>query len=64
MRKELVDIVCCPDCKAPLELKDAETDEHGDVVRGTLLCKPCSFGFPIEDGIPNLLPKASHLGRA
>lgn len=61
MRKELVEIVCCPDCKARLELKGATEDDHGDVVSGVLHCKPCAFDFPIEEGIPNLLPKEYHV---
>lgn len=61
MRKDLLQIVCCPDDKAHLELRDGEEDEHGDVVTGKLHCSECGFDFPIEDGIPNLLPKAYHV---
>ena len=60
MRKELIQIVCCPDDKTPLQLKDAKEDDHGDIVTGALHCKECGFDFPIEDGIPNLLPKEYH----
>ena len=61
MRKELVDIVCCPDCRSRLALQDAKEDEHGEVVKGGLYCKKCDFRFPIEEGIPNLLPKDYHV---
>jgi uncharacterized protein YbaR (Trm112 family) len=60
MRKELIEIVCCPDCKSRLTLTNAKEDEHGDVVKGTLHCGKCKFDFPIEAGIPNLLPKEYH----
>ncbi len=60
MRKDLVAIVCCPDCRKSLQLKDEVLDDHEDVTRGSLYCKKCDFHFPIEDGVPNLLPKALH----
>ncbi|MEA3190914.1 MAG: hypothetical protein QOD77_1496 [Thermoplasmata archaeon] len=61
MRKELLDIVCCPVHKTPLVLAATQTDEVGDVVAGTLRCKACRFDYPIEEGIPNLLPPEYHL---
>lgn len=61
MRKDLIDIVCCPDCKGKLSLHDAVEDDHHDIASGRLHCKKCAFDFPIEDGIPNLLPQEYHL---
>ncbi|MES2154247.1 MAG: methytransferase partner Trm112 [bacterium] len=61
MRKDLVTIVCCPVHKSPLELTVKKSDDHGDVQEGTLRCKRCNFDYPIEDGIPNLLPPEYHL---
>lgn len=55
MRPELLEIIVCPLCKARLELHTtAESD--GDVLAGSLRCTGCGETFPIEDGIPNLLP--------
>jgi uncharacterized protein YbaR (Trm112 family) len=55
MRKDLMDILACPMCKAPLELEVAE--EVGDeVIQGALICTKCGERYPIEDRIPNLLP--------
>jgi len=56
MKKELMDILVCPVCKGDLELEIEEEDENGEVVRGTLYCRNCDERYPIEDGIPNLLP--------
>lgn len=61
MRKELLDIVCCPVHKTPLSLKAEQLDDLGDVVRGTLRCTACRFDYPIEEGIPNLLPPEYHV---
>lgn len=55
MRRDLMDILACPLCKAPLTL--AATREDGDeVIDGALTCSQCSEVYPITEGIPNLLP--------
>ncbi|HEC94507.1 MAG TPA: Trm112 family protein [Thermoplasmatales archaeon] len=56
MKKDLLGILCCPTCKAELELK-VEKEENGEIISGTLLCKKCKTLYRITDGIPNLLPK-------
>lgn len=61
MRKDLADIVCCPVHKTPLRLSVARSDEAGDILEGTLHCSQCPFDFPIEEGIPNLLPPSYHV---
>jgi len=61
MRKDLVQIVCCPVHKSALKLTVEKQDEHGDVLEGTLRCSACRFDYPIEGGIPNLLPPEYHV---
>lgn len=61
MRKDLVAIVCCPVHKSSLELTVNKADPNGDVVDGVLHCKRCKFDYPIEGGIPNLLPPEYHV---
>ncbi|QLG47380.1 methytransferase partner Trm112 [Natrinema halophilum] len=55
MKESLLDILCCPLDKNDLELEDAAYDE-GEVIGGALVCTECGERYPIEDGIPNLLP--------
>ncbi|QSG15402.1 methytransferase partner Trm112 [Halapricum desulfuricans] len=55
MNEDLLDIVCCPLDKSELEL-DAQDRDEGEIVTGTLTCTECGETYPIEDGIPNLLP--------
>ncbi|MCH7953979.1 MAG: methytransferase partner Trm112 [Chloroflexi bacterium] len=55
MRKDLMDILACPMCKGELKLKIDE-EEGEEVMKGTLSCAKCNEDYPIEDGIPNLLP--------
>jgi len=55
MKRSLMEIICCPLDKQDLEL-DAETVEDDEVLDGTLVCTECGESYPIDDGIPNLLP--------
>lgn len=56
MRKELVDQLVCPITREPLTLEITLEDEHGEVIEGALFSERINFRYPIEDGIPNLLP--------
>ncbi|WP_207588336.1 methytransferase partner Trm112 [Halomontanus rarus] len=60
MKESLLEILCCPLDKHDLELEDAGYDGDGEVeeeiVSGALVCSECGERYPIEDGIPNLLP--------
>jgi uncharacterized protein len=55
VRPDLMELICCPVCRADLELKVSH--RTGDEIdAGTLTCTKCHTVYPIEDGIPNLLP--------
>jgi len=47
--KDLLDLLACPVCKAPLTMK-------GD---SSLRCGQCKVTYPIQDGIPILLRTAA-----
>ncbi|MFP4625611.1 MAG: methytransferase partner Trm112 [Natronomonas sp.] len=55
MKESLMDILCCPVDKSELELEIDEEDD-GEILEGRLVCTECEEVYPIEDGIPNLLP--------
>lgn len=50
-----MEIICCPLDKYELELTVDERDEE-EILEGTLTCTECGEVYPIEGGIPNLLP--------
>lgn len=50
-----MNILACPVCKSDLNLTMGD-EEGEEVLSGTLRCEKCDFDYPIEDGIPNLLP--------
>jgi len=55
MKRELMEILACPVCKGDLELNP--TQETGaEIISGNLRCPHCQVLYPIEKGIPNLLP--------
>ena len=56
MKKELMDIICCPTCKTDLTLS-IESKEKDEVITGSLTCSKCKKVYSIKDGIPNLLPE-------
>ena len=58
MHRNLMDILACPVCKAELELTVTRED-GGEVIEGVLVCTKCGERYPIEDGVPNLLPPAA-----
>lgn len=55
MKRDLMDILCCPLDKHELELEVHEEEEN-EILEGRLTCTECGEEYPIEDGIPNLLP--------
>ena len=55
MKEDLMDVLCCPLDKADLDLAVEERDGD-EIAAGTLTCTEWDETFPIEDGIPNLLP--------
>jgi len=55
MKRELTEILACPVCKGKLELSVKEENRQ-EIITGSLYCSKCNATYPIEDGIPNLLP--------
>ena len=55
MRPDLLEILCCPVCRGDLTLTVA-SKKGEEIEQGTLRCAACRVDYPIDDGIPNLLP--------
>jgi uncharacterized protein YbaR (Trm112 family) len=55
MKRELMEILACPLCKADLELAVTE-EREGEVWAGDLTCVACWQSYPISEGIPDLRP--------
>lgn len=46
VKRELLDILCCPECKGDLEYKPE---------KNTLTCKKCHKVYEVKDDIPIML---------
>jgi len=57
MKRALMDILCCPVCKGDLMLR-VDKENEKEILEGELRCTACQAGYPIHEGIPNLLPPA------
>jgi uncharacterized protein YbaR (Trm112 family) len=55
MRADLLEILRCPVCKGELALT-VLGQEGDEILRGSLACRRCRADYPIDDGIPDLLP--------
>ncbi|WP_248897065.1 methytransferase partner Trm112 [Haloplanus halobius] len=55
MKESLMDILCDPLDKSDLELEVEERDGE-EILEGRLVGTVTGEEYPIEDGIPNLLP--------
>jgi uncharacterized protein YbaR (Trm112 family) len=51
-----MDILCCPVCKCSLVLR-VDAEDEKEILEGNLHCATCSEDYPIDEGIPNLLPR-------
>ena len=49
-------MLVCPVCGGELALSVGEEEEDGEILTGTLTCIESGIEYPIEDGIPNMLP--------
>jgi SAM-dependent methyltransferase len=54
MRPRLVDLLACPRCAGPLQLKTARADGE-EVLEGQLACPACAADFPIVAGVPRFI---------
>lgn len=61
MKRDLTDLLCCPDCKGDLTLQD-ETPHLAEVETGSLACHSCQTYFPVLRGIPRFVASDQYVG--
>ncbi|MDD1706878.1 MAG: methytransferase partner Trm112 [Methanoregulaceae archaeon] len=58
MKRSILPLLCCPVCKGDLTVNVDKGDDR-EIIEGKLHCLSCRVDYPIEDGIPDLLPRTS-----
>jgi uncharacterized protein YbaR (Trm112 family)/ubiquinone/menaquinone biosynthesis C-methylase UbiE len=59
MKYQLLELLCCPDCKGGLHLLDS-IEVEGEVKSGQLACKICDRIFSIIDSVPRFVPLTNY----
>ena len=59
MKKELLNILCCPGCGNSLDLRK-ETPADGEIEEGELQCKNCNKAYPIVRFIPRFVSSENY----
>jgi SAM-dependent methyltransferase len=55
MKERLLEYLACPTCQGQLEMDVGRRDGE-EVMEGRLECTTCGRGYPVDGGIPRLLP--------
>ena len=55
MKKEIVEILCCPSCYSSLNLQIDE-QRNEEIIEGYLICEACEVRYPIINSIPRIVP--------
>jgi len=55
MKKDNLNIICCPVCKGDMKLQVIKTSKD-DVIEGTMRCEQCSNRYFIWNGTAFLVP--------
>lgn len=55
MKRRLLSYLACPQCGARFDVQ-ADREQGGEILEGSLLCRGCQASFPVLRGIPRFLP--------
>ncbi len=58
MLRSLLTLLACPDCGANIVAKSELKTDDSSLTEATLACESCSATFPVERGIPRMMPRA------
>lgn len=56
MKKDMVDLLCCPNCKGELRLS-IKIEKNGSVKKGSFICKNCGSIYQIRGDISDFIIK-------
>lgn len=56
VREHLLEVLCCPRCQGQLAVTTGACLRKEEIAEGSLACFGCGSSYPIQAGIPRLLP--------
>ncbi|HZD56065.1 MAG TPA: methyltransferase domain-containing protein [Anaerolineales bacterium] len=56
---EMVEIMCCPTCKQSDLRAEIVNQVDNRIEEGLLICDNCHNNYPVQDGVPNLIPQSA-----
>jgi uncharacterized protein YbaR (Trm112 family) len=59
MKHSLLELLCCPACKADLQLSEM-SEKDGEVESGSLVCAGCEQAYPVVDFVPRFVPAENY----
>jgi len=54
MKKEILDVLCCPNCKHDVTLVEGQIDSE-QIIEGSLECSNCRSSYKITRGVPRMI---------
>lgn len=64
MKKELLNLLACPECRSALQLdifEEAKAATWNEITDGILRCSSCGNAYPVIEGIPRFIPNVLSL---
>jgi uncharacterized protein YbaR (Trm112 family) len=53
---DMLEVLRCPDCRTAPFRAPIERQAENRILDGQLVCEACGMGYPIRDGVPDLIP--------
>lgn len=53
MKRDLLELICCPACGGALRLA-VQAEDEGEIWEGTLACEACAVAYDVDKGMPRL----------
>jgi ubiquinone/menaquinone biosynthesis C-methylase UbiE/uncharacterized protein YbaR (Trm112 family) len=58
MKRSLVELLACPECRGDIHLAEVHEENAVRILQGTLACAGCGKHYPITKGVPRLVKVA------
>ena len=56
LTNDMLSILCCPTCRTGELRAEIEKQDGSQIQEGNLICDTCNVSYPVQSGIPDLIP--------